>query len=242
MIGIVDWRVAELERLGVDLRLNLLADEDDVLAEEPDVVIVATGGVPDTDVCAGADLAISGWALLSGEIKAGGEVLVYDDHGQEHGLQIAEVAAEAGAAVEIVTPERTMGVDVGGINFVPYARSFARLGVRQTISTDLRAIVRQGNRLEVTLGSEYGGGTETRLVDQVVVEHGTLPVDDLYFALKPMSVNLGEVDQRALIAGRAQDIRPNLDGQFQLFRIGDAVASRNVHAAILEGLRFASTL
>jgi hypothetical protein len=42
------------------------------------------------------------------------------------------------------------------------------------------------------------------VVDQVVVEHGTLPADDLYFELKPASSNLGEIDHDALLAGRPQ--------------------------------------
>jgi len=57
-----------------------------------------------------------------------------------------------------------------------------------------------------------------------VVEHGTLPLDDLYFALKPLSSNLGAVDYPVLVAGRQQAVRTNEDGAFQLFRIGDAVA------------------
>jgi hypothetical protein len=74
-------------------------------------------------------------------------------------------------------------------------------------------------------------------VDQVVVEHGTLPLDDLYFALKEQSTNRGEVDYPAFIAGRPQQIVRNPDGGFRLFRIGDAVASRNIHAAIYDALR-----
>jgi hypothetical protein len=72
-----------------------------------------------------------------------------------------------------------------------------------------------------------------------VVEHGTLPLDDLYFALKPLSSNLGAVDYPDLVAGRPQAVKTNEGGAFQLFRIGDAVASRNIHAAIYDGLRLA---
>jgi hypothetical protein len=83
----------------------------------------------------------------------------------------------------------------------------------------------------------YGGGVVEKRAAQVVVEHGTLPLDDLYFELKPGSRNLGAVDHRALIAGAPQALAPNPDGAFQLFRIGDAVASRNIHAAIYDALR-----
>ncbi|MEH0069124.1 hypothetical protein V6L77_00480 [Pannonibacter sp. Pt2-lr] len=96
---------------------------------------------------------------------------------------------------------------------------------------------RQGNMLTAHLGSDYGGASETRTVDQVVINHGTLPLADLYFELKPLSSNLGEVSHEALIGGQPQDITRNPEGTFQLFRIGDAVASRNTHAAIYDALR-----
>ena len=99
-------------------------------------------------------------------------------------------------------------------------------------------MARDGNRLKVTLTSDYtGGAIATRLVDQIVVEHGTVPLDDLYFDLKPLSSNLGVLDHDALLDGRPQNIRANPGGGFQLFRIGDAVSSRNIHAAIYDALR-----
>ena len=74
------------------------------------------------------------------------------------------------------------------------------------------------------------------------MEHGTLPLDDLYFELKPESLNLGEVDYSSLIDGKPQELRTNPEGAFQLFRIGDAVSSRNIHAAIYDALRLCMTL
>ena len=84
------------------------------------------------------------------------------------------------------------------------------------------SVARQGNQLAATVGSDYTELTETRLVDQVVVEHGTLPLDELYFALKPDSRNGGEVDYQALIAGRSQDVTRNAAGRYRLYRVGDA--------------------
>jgi len=71
----------------------------------------------------------------------------------------------------------------------------------------------------------------------VVLNYGTLPLDDLYFDLKPLSSNGGAVDYDALIAGQPQGITANPEGQFQLFRIGDAVSARNTHASIYDALR-----
>jgi NADPH-dependent 2,4-dienoyl-CoA reductase/sulfur reductase-like enzyme len=214
-----------------------------VLSEEPDVVIVATGGLPNTALLeAGEDLVVSSWDILSGDARPGAEVLLFDDNGAHPGLQAAELLAEAGARLEIVTPERFFAPEIGGLNHVAYARCFQEHGVRITINSRLRQVRREGNRLAAVIGSDYTDRTEERLVDQVVVEHGTLPLDELYFALKEQSSNRGEVDYQALIAGRPQAVVSNPDGRFQLFRIGDAVSSRNIHAAIYDALRLCKDL
>jgi 2,4-dienoyl-CoA reductase-like NADH-dependent reductase (Old Yellow Enzyme family)/thioredoxin reductase len=243
LIGIVDWRMAQLQRLGVEIRFNTLADASDVRAQEPDVIIVATGGLPNVAAIEdGTDLVNTSWDILSGDAKPAAETLLFDDNGAHPGLQAAEALAEAGTKLEVVTPERFFAPDIGGLNHVPYAECFHAHGVRITINTRLIAVRRQGNRLAAVLGGDYGARTETRIVDQVVVEHGTLPLDDLYFALKPGSRNHGEVDYGALIAGRPQEIVRNPDGAYQLFRVGDAVSSRNIHAAIYDALRLGVTL
>jgi NADPH-dependent 2,4-dienoyl-CoA reductase/sulfur reductase-like enzyme len=88
------------------------------------------------------------------------------------------------------------------------------------------------------VGSDYGGVRKERRVDQVVINHGTLPNDDIYFALKPRSSNAGAVDYSRLIAGVAQP----QGTAFQLFRIGDAVSARNTHAAVYDALRLVKDL
>jgi len=238
MRGIVDWRLGQCEKAGVELRFNILAEENDILALEPDIVLIATGGLAQKHpLVAGNELTVTGWDILSGDVPAGKDVLLYDDHGGQQGLMAAEYLAESGAMVELATPERFFAPDVGGLNHVSYMRALQTHKVRITICTKLLSVRREGNRLAATLGSEYSDRTETRLVDQVVVEHGTLPLDDLYFALKPKSRNAGETDYAALIAGKAQAIVKSADAGFQLFRIGDAVAHRNIHAAIYDALR-----
>ena len=243
MMSIVDWRYEECVRMGVSFRFNSFADADTVLAESPDVAIVATGGFPHTDVLEdGNDLVVSAWDLLSGDVQPGSNVLVYDDAGDHAGLQAAEVAAAAGAKVELMTPDRTLSPEVMAMNLVPYMRSLQELDVTFTVTWRLLAAYRAGNELRAVVGSDYGGASRERLVDQIVVNHGTRPLDDLYADLKPLSRNLGEIDHEALVEGRPQEVRANPEGGFQLFRIGDAVASRNTHAAILDALRLVKDL
>ena len=240
LIGIVDWRVSELARMGAELRFNTYAGAGEVLALSPDAVFVATGGVPDTDILQdGNDLVVSSWDVVGGATTLSGRVLVFDDNGAHPGMQAAEVLAEAGAEVELVTPERMLAPEIGGLNHAAYARIFRRRGVRVTVNTRLLSVRRDGNSLIAVLGSDYGAEQEERRVDQVVVEHGTTPLDEVYEALKPDSRNGGEVDHAALLGGRRQEVVRNAEGSYQLFRIGDAVASRNIHAAVFDALRLA---
>jgi 2,4-dienoyl-CoA reductase-like NADH-dependent reductase (Old Yellow Enzyme family)/thioredoxin reductase len=243
LIGIVDWRMDQLAALGVELRFSTYAEAEDVLAAQPDVVFIATGGVPNTEVLAeGTDLVVSAWDVLSGQTKPAERVLVFDDNGAYPAMQAAEMLAAAGSAVELATPERFFAPEMGGLNHALFARAFQRHGVRITINTRLLSVRRDGNALVAVLGGDYGETRVERVVDQVVVDHGTLPDETLYEALKPSSINLGAVDYEGLVAGRPQTVMRNGDGRFRLFRIGDAVSSRNIHAAIYDALRLAKDL
>jgi NADPH-dependent 2,4-dienoyl-CoA reductase/sulfur reductase-like enzyme len=240
LLGIVEWRDAELARLGVDVRVDTYADEYLVGDLQPDVVIVATGGLPQNpELEAGADLVVSAWDVVGGDARLSGDVLLYDDDGTHSAMTTAEMLARSGARLEIVTPERTVGVDVGGLNMVPYARAFNETDTRITLNQRVRSVRREGGRLTVEIGSDHSSVRHTRTVDAVVVDHGVLANDDLYFALIKASSNAGVVDYDALIAGRPQ---PRTGDGYQLFRIGDAVAGRNIHAAVYDALRLCKDL
>ena len=236
LIGIVDWRIAELKALGIEVRCNTYADEESVRSLEPDVVIVATGGVPDTSPL-GSHI-IDAWDVLSGAKAPRGDVLLFDDNGGHAGLDAARALIEAGAGLEYVTPERTLGPEIGGINYPLYAKVFAQADTRTTLLHELRSVVRRPDgKLRVLLYSEAADREIERIVDHVVVEQGTVPNDELYFGLLPGSTNQGEVDQQALLQLRPQQVSRNESGSYQLFRIGDAVTSRNVHAAVYDAFR-----
>ena len=243
MMSIIDWRMSQCEKHGVTFRFNSWAEADTILAEKPDVVIVATGGLPHTDVLSkGNELVVSSWDIISGDVKPGTNVLVYDDAGDHAGLQAAELIAKAGGKVEIMTPDRAFAPEVMAMNLVPYMRALQKLDTTFTVTYRLEAAERSGNQLIAHVGSDYGGVARERVVDQIVVNHGTIPLDELYFELKPGSRNLGEVSYDALLTGTPQTIARNADGAYQLFRIGDAVAARNTHAAIYDALRLAKDI
>lgn len=243
ILGIVDWRLEECDRLGVEIEYNRYAEEEDVLAEDPDCVVIATGGLPNLELISqGSELATTSWDILSGATAPAAEVLVCDSHGSHPGMTIAEYIAESGSRIELVTPERTLAPEIGSTSYPAYVRALSAADAKVTLNLRLERLERRGNRIVAVFNDEYARRTVEKEADQVVVEYGTKPLDDLYFDLKERSSNLGEVDYRALVAGRPQAVVRNPEGRFQLFRIGDAVASRNIHAAILDAHRLMAWL
>ncbi|MEP4037944.1 NADH:flavin oxidoreductase [Pseudophaeobacter sp.] len=240
MISIIDWRMAQCAARDVEFRFNSWAEAADVTALSPDVVIVATGGMPNTMLHETRDEAVNvvtSWDIISGDVKPGTNVLIYDESGDHPGVMAAEVAANAGAKVEVMTPDRSFAPDIMAMNLVPYMRALQDKDVSFTVTRRLLSVAPSGNQLTATIGTDYSSHTSEAQYDQVVVNYGTLPLDELYFDLKELSSNRGEVDQGALIEGRPQAINTNPEGAFQLFRIGDAVSARNTHAAIYDALR-----
>ncbi|MBX4938951.1 NADH:flavin oxidoreductase [Rhizobium binae] len=243
MISIIDWRMSQCEKHDVTFHFNTWAEADTIEAENPDVVIIATGGLPHTEVLSrGNELVVSSWDIISGDVKPGANVLIFDDAGDHAGLQAAEVLAKAGAKVEIMTPDRSFAPEVMAMNLVPYMRSLQKHDVTFTVTYRLEAVEKSGNQLVAHVGSDYGGIAKQSSYDQIVVNHGTIPLDELYFELKPNSSNLGEMSHDQLLAGEPQSVVRNPKGKFRLFRIGDAVAARNTHAAVYDGLRIAKDI
>jgi len=240
MISIIDWRMAQCAARDVAFHFNTWAEAEDVTALAPDVVIVATGGLPNVELFESGreqDLVTTTWDIIAGDVKPGQNVLIYDESGDHPGLMAAEVAANAGASVEVMTPDRTFAPDIMGMNLVPYMRALQDKDVTFTVTRRLLDVTRDGNRLKAKIGTDYSDFTSSKTYDQVVVNYGTMPMGALYFELKPQASNGGVVDYDALIAGRPQTVTRNPDGAFQLFRIGDAVSARNTHAAIYDALR-----
>jgi len=242
-ISIADWLFAEVQRLGVEVRFNFYAEVSDVLAENPEVVIVAAGGLPNTEFLRdGADLVIPSWDILAGTVKAEKNILLFDDNGQHPGISCAEFLANSETKLEYVTPERIIAPDVGGTNYPAYLRALHLNEVKITLNHRLTEVHRNDSGLTAVLYNEYTHANIERSVEQIVVEHGTLPLDELYLGLREQSSNGGELDLEALISGKPQNIICNPDGNYKLFRVGDAVASRNIHSAIYDSLRLCKDL
>ncbi|MEZ5842350.1 MAG: FAD-dependent oxidoreductase [Hyphomicrobiaceae bacterium] len=241
LIAIVDWRVAELDRLGVDVRLNTYASDTDVIAEKPDAVIVATGGVPDLSWLDGAENCQTVWDVLSDPSLAKDDIIVSDGTGRHHAVSTALHLAEQGRAVQFATLDDNVALEMEYSARVVYRKRFAENGVKVHVDQQLIKVERRGNRLAATFRHELTGGLMTLEGSQVIVENGTEPVTEVFDALRAGSLNNGVTNIDALLA-RTPQVEPTrlAGGAYELHRIGDAVTSRGVHSAVYDALRLAS--
>jgi 2,4-dienoyl-CoA reductase-like NADH-dependent reductase (Old Yellow Enzyme family)/thioredoxin reductase len=242
LIGIVDWRIDECKRLGVRVERNHFVEAAELAGADFHTIVIATGGLPNIAVAEGSHLAIDSWDVMSGAAKPRGDVLVYDDHGGHQALDAIEMLARAAASVELVTPERTISPDVGALTVAGYLQMLADHDVTMTPAHRLVRIERANGRLRATFVVDGARRAIERCVDTIVIEHGTLPVTDLYDALVDASVNSGEINTKELLALSPQSSIHNPDGRFRIYRVGDAVSSRNIHAAILDSFRLCSAI
>lgn len=238
MTGIIGWRESELETLGVDLRLNVLAEADDILAEAPDVVIVATGGLPHLDWLEGAELCTNVWDALGGAANLGDKVVVYDGTGRHAAATAAEAACRAGKEVQFAMLDDAVTKELGYAERVIWRKRFAEEGIKPHAEYSLQRVERAGNQLTAVLTHELTGETLSLEADTVIVEAGGVPANEVFEELRAQSVNDGVTDLDALVGGEQQ---PALDGEgLALYRIGDAVSSRDVAAALFDALRLCS--
>lgn len=235
--GVADWLIGEVAHLGVDVRMNAYAERDEVLTEDPDVVIIATGGWPDLLEIDGAEMTTSSWSVLSGEARLTGDVLLFDEVGDQPALVCADVMARMGCSVKHISPDRASAHDLGPTNSAVVLRDLAKQGITFECFQDLISVASVGNRKEVTLRHVLTHETSVRVVDHVIVEHGISPMDGLFHDLKAGALNLGQVDQAAMVAGLNPLEAPDTEGGYLLARLGDAVAGRNAHAALYDALR-----
>lgn len=208
--GIADFLQRQVADADVEVRLGTDVTVDMVLAEHPDVVITATGSRAYRPALPGANSphVVTDRDVLLERVAIGQRVVLVDDVHTEAALSTAEFLLDRGCSVEIVSRLLYVGQDTGMTSLVLlYGRLFAK-GVVMMPHSDLRAI--EGSTVIVT---NVHSGVEKRLegVDTVVLSMGSRASDGLYRELK----------------GRVPE----------LYAVGDSVAPRGVHHAILEGSR-----
>lgn len=242
MISIVDWRQAELEHLGVEVHYNTYADGDDVLAFDPDVVIVASGGLPNFGDLEGEEHCVSTWDMLSGDVGPASRVLVYDGVGRHEALSCAEQLAIDGATVTLAIIDDRVGAELGYAERPVHRKQLYRYGITTIPDLVLKAVRREGGCLVATLTNDLTDETAEIETDQVVIERGTFPVDEVFQALKDSAVNRGVTDIDTLLKAEPQPYALSDGDDYLLYRIGDAVSSRSLHAALLDAYRISIAL
>jgi NADPH-dependent 2,4-dienoyl-CoA reductase/sulfur reductase-like enzyme len=243
MAGIIRWFDMETKRLKIERRLGISADAEMILAENPNIVVLATGGLSHTEQVpawgVAQGFAVSAWDILSGQVTPAKNVLLYDSIGTHAGFGTADFMASRGSQVEIVTPDVKVADDVGGTTFPIFYRRLYGQGMIATPNYWLDSVYAEGNKKIAVLRNEYTEVLEEREVDQVVIENGITPNVELYWALKDRSKNKGQTDIVSLFAAEPQPALAEklAEDEFLLFRVGDCVSQHNIHGAIYDALR-----
>jgi len=207
-------QLSECRRAGVTIELGVSMDAAEVARRKPDVVIVATGAEPARPWWAGdSPNVVDVRDVLDGSSSPSGSVVVIDEIGFHHATSVAELLADRGCTVEVVTPGMVVGQDLGVTLDMEnwWIRAGAK-GIAQ--STDLVPMGMDAGTL--SLQHHPTGSMESREPDWVVCAVPPSPVEALYFELRS--------------AGMAVD------------RVGDCVAPRRAHAAVVDGERVGSAI
>ncbi len=208
----------EIQEAGVEVRPGVEVTAEMLEYVQPGAVIIATGSRPSLPQIPGADLphVATVWEVLQGKKSArpGEYVLVYDQIGFHQATSVAELLAERGCQVEVVTPQFYVGGDLGiTLDLELWYRRVLARGVKLTSNSFLASL----GPNSATLINNYTG--QPRQLEQVALAVMATPQaahDTLYHQLQ------GKVKH--------------------LYRVGDCVAPRRVEHAILDGERVARSL
>lgn len=215
--GVTRWLSGQLANLDVDVRLGREADAETVLREKPDAVVVATGSRPKSAPFPGAygppDV-VTTQQVLTGEMGTGRRVLMIDLEGHHQATGTAELLADQGKKVHMLTPALFVGGRLGPLQDLFLARK--RLAEKKvTFTPDIAVLEIQGTLVK-GLNVYSNALVDFEGYDTVVLCAGNESVDGLYFELK----------------GRVKE----------LYRIGDCVAPRKTDMAVWEGHRIGREL
>jgi hypothetical protein len=179
---------------------------------------------------------------VTGSAPLASEIIVYDGTGRHPAPHFAELAAGKSKHVALVSIDAQLAMELTYSERAIWKKKLYELGIPMLFDHELERVEGCGNRLTATFRNLMTEARVERSAEQIVVEHGTVPADALYHELRGLSANDGVTNYDALLALEPQPrvIRP--DATFELHRIGDAVASRNIHSAVLDALRLGQAL
>lgn len=215
---------AHAHRLGIDVRTGAEADAAIVHTAQPDAVVLATGARPAPPWWAGGlSRVVDVRDVLEGRAAPQGRVVLVDELGFHQATSVAELLADRGCEVEIVTNGMVVGQDLGiTLDLETWNVRARAKGIRQ--ATDLVPLGAawqdgEGNgdgAVALHLQHHPTGEDRDRVCDWVVCSLHQQPDDGLWHALA--------------------------DADFPVHRVGDCLAPRRAHAAVIEGHRVAMAL
>lgn len=212
LMSVVTGAMATCRRLGVEIRTGAAVSEALVRSERPDIVVIATGAMPSVPRWArGLEGVVDVRDVLERRVPVTGRVLVVDELGFHHGPGAAELLADSGCSVTICTSAMTVGQDLGlTLDLEGWRVRAHRKSISSATDTVVSGCIRMNGVLEVTLMHHPTGAERVTTVDHVVTAQHPEPEDVLWKEL--------------------------YESEFDVIRVGDAVAPRRLDAAVREGL------
>jgi len=252
LIGVVDWRVAALQRLHVPVVCNRYVDIAEVLAHQADVVIIATGGIPNLADLPGSEYGLSVFDALTAPVPAVGSVLIYDGTGRHNAYLCAQRFVTAGRDVTLAVIDAVPAQETGGRgDDLAWQRRLAQWHSPIHNHLELLALkpavhgngqIHGNGQKEAVFKHLLTGETVRLAAEHIVIERGTVAADELFESARAHSCNDGIIDLQAFAGAQAQPEPPRTKPGFALYRIGDAWASRDIHSAIYDAYRLCCTL
>ena len=213
---LLNWYERQFDRLSVRLHLNSYLEKDEVRAIGADVVVLATGSLPDEDATQrwlpqlgplpGLEngQVYSAEDVMRREARLGDSVIVYDEGGNMRGVGTAWYLAETGKQLTLVTPDPFVGKELSRTSAdIPIRAKLAQLSVQMLTEHAILNWSGNGARLKNLLDGA-----------EVDVPSSALVMATTNRAFDPLSEELTDLDVRL---------------------IGDAQAPRQAPWAFYEG-------
>jgi 2,4-dienoyl-CoA reductase (NADPH2) len=218
-LDIVRNLLSHAQRLGVDIKTGHEVDAAFLREEAPDAVILATGARPVQPWWShGHSRVVDVRQVVDGSVHPEGTVVVVDELGFHQATSTAELLADRGCSVEVITNGMVVGQDLGiTLDLELWNMKAHAKRIRQrTDVVVMDAHDGDDGRLVLELQHHPTGTSQQLVCDWVACAIPQAPEDDLWHALR--------------------------DAPFEVHRVGDCLAPRRAHAAVIEGERAGAAL